>query len=112
MLFKEAKDEHVKAQKAEKEVAAQHKQRDAQKKRASGAIDMLKDVIISFEGAVRACEGALAAYMHQTCELLLAKAKEMMSQANAQLVSSTALPFTTNEVKAVASEMIAKTRTS
>ena len=96
------------------ELATAKKQKEmlAERRTASGTIDLLKDVVPDFKVAFNANPN-LDEYMHQSCELLLAKAINMMEKATSALTSADpVLNFTIKDVKNVQSDMVGKKRTS
>ena len=101
--------------KIEKEQSQQAKklenQQKAAKKIANATIDLLKTPLVAFEHEFKTSKKAAEPYMNQTCQLLLDKARGMLSAAVVTLTSG-AIDFELRDARAVQTDIIAKTRTS
>ena len=106
VVFEEAADKE-KAEEKEK------RQKADEKKNASAIIDLLKHTFTALEEAKEECMATPLgdAFVASSCDLLLAKARQMIDQAARTLTTGESLPHTVKDARALNAEIVFKTRT-
>ena len=103
VVFEEAADKE-KAEEKEK------RQKADEKKNASAIIDLLKHTFTALEEECMATPLG-DAFVASSCDLLLAKARQMIDQAARTLTTGESLLHTVKDARALNAEIVFKTRT-